>query len=120
MNVFIIHLRFARFIYCATLVRAFRFCETFLHKEATWSSKRKLLLKQIPSSFWFDLLLIASFLTFILIFPVAVTSRWHLSGFALRQLLENQSKRLSAFFLALLQYFLVSNQEHKVWYHLHN
>ena len=53
-----------RFIYCATLVRTFSFCEAFLHKEATWSSKRKLLLKQTPSSFWFELLLIVSFLTF--------------------------------------------------------
>ena len=64
MNAFIIDLRCARFIYCATLVRAFSFCEAFLHKEATWSSKRKLLLKQTPSSFWFELLLIVSFLTF--------------------------------------------------------
>ena len=63
MNAFIIDLRCARFIYCATLVRAFSFCEAFLHKEATWSSKRKLLLKRIPSSFWFELLLIVSFLT---------------------------------------------------------
>ena len=97
MNAFIIDLRCARFIYCATLVRAFSFCEAFLHKEATWSSKRKLLLKRIPSSFWFELLLIVSFLTLILILPVVFTSRWHSSGLALRQLFENQSKSCSAF-----------------------
>ena len=57
MNTFIIDLCCARFIYCATLLRAFSFCEAFLDKEATWSSKRKLLLRQIPSSFWFELLL---------------------------------------------------------------
>ena len=75
MNAFIIDVRCARFTYCATLVRAFSFYEAFLRKEATWSSKQKLLLKQMPSSFWFELLLIVSFFTLILILPVAFTSR---------------------------------------------
>ena len=76
INAFTIDLRCARFIYCATLVRAFSFREVFSHKEATWSSKRELLLKRIPSSFWFPrsfwfkLLLIFSFHTLILILSV--------------------------------------------------
>ena len=84
MNAFIIDLGCARFIYCATFVRAFSYCEAFLHKKAAWSSKWKLLSKRIPKSFLFELLLIVSFLTLILILPVVFTSRWHLLEFALR------------------------------------
>ena len=60
---------------CATFVRAFNFCEDFLHKETTWSSKRKLLLKRISSSSWFELLLIVSFLTLIPILSVDLQAR---------------------------------------------
>ena len=72
MNAFIIDLRCARFIYCATLVRAFSFCEAFLQKEATWSSKRKLVLKVIPSGFWFELLLFVSCVTFIVMCGIRI------------------------------------------------
>ena len=116
MNAFIIDLRCARFIYRATLLRGFRFCEVFLHKEATWSSKQKLILKRIPSSFFFKLLLIVSFLTLILMLPVVSTSRWHLPGFVLRKPVKN----LICIFFSNFTIFLVLNQERKVWYHLHN
>ena len=97
MNVFIIDLRCASFIYCSTLVREFSFYEAFIHKETTWSSKRKLLLKRTISSFWFQLLLIVLFLTRILILSVVFTSWWHVPGLTLKYLFESQSKSLPAF-----------------------
>ena len=72
MNAFIIDLRCAEFIYCATLVRPFSFCEVFLQKEAAWSSKRKLVLKVIPSGFWFELLLFVSCLTFLIMCGIRI------------------------------------------------
>ena len=98
MNAFIIDMRYARFIRCATLVGAFSSCEVFLHKEAAWSLERKLLLKRIASCFWFELLLIVSFLTLILILPVVFTSRWHLSGCTLRCAWKPVKKDIYIFF----------------------
>ena len=98
MNAFIIDMRYARFIRCATLVGAFSSCEVFLHKEAVWSLEQKLLLKRITSSFWFELLLVVSFLILILILSVVFTSRWHLSGCTLRCAWKPVKKDIYIFF----------------------
>ena len=98
MNAFIINLRHAKFMYCATLARAFNFREAFLHNEVTCSSKSHLLMNNIPNSFLLDLLVMVSFLIFNAAFSSVFISRWHLSGLALKKLSENQSKSLSIFF----------------------